>query len=70
MGGRRCYALAGERDWIVARLAETPDVALRALVVELRGRGVTATYESLWRLLQHEGISFKKKPARQRARPA
>ncbi len=70
MGGRRGYALAGERDWILARLAETPDVTLRMLVAELCRRGVKASYGSLWRLLRHEGISFKKKPARQRARPA
>ena len=31
MGGHRPYALAGERDWLLARLAEQPDLTLRAL---------------------------------------
>jgi hypothetical protein len=29
MGGRRAYAVAGERDWLLARLAARPDVTLR-----------------------------------------
>ena len=39
MGGNRPYALAGERDWLLARLAEKPDLTLRALVAELAERG-------------------------------
>jgi hypothetical protein len=34
--------LAGERDWLLARLAEKPDLTLRALVAELVERGVPA----------------------------
>jgi transposase len=40
MGGNRPRSLPGERDWLLARLAATPDVTLRALVVELGERGV------------------------------
>jgi hypothetical protein len=29
MGGRRPYAVAGEGDWLLARLAARPDVTLR-----------------------------------------
>jgi len=39
-------------------------------VNELQARSVTTSYGSVWRLLNDQGISFKKKPARQRARPA
>jgi transposase len=28
------------------------------------------SYYALWHFLQHEGITFKKKPARQRTRPS
>ncbi len=70
MGSRLQRILLDERDWILARLGDQPDVTLRALVAELHGRGVRASYGSLWRLLKDEGISFKKKPARQRAGPA
>jgi len=67
MGGHRPYVLAGERDWLLARLADQPDVTLRALVAELAARGVKVSYYAVWHFFEHEGISFKKKPARQRA---
>jgi transposase len=31
MGGRRPYPLEGERDWLLARLAEKPDLTVLAL---------------------------------------
>src|SRR2546423_50255 len=37
LGGRRPRVLAGERDWLLARLAEKPDLTLRAAVAELVG---------------------------------
>lgn len=67
MGGKRPFALAGERDWLLARLAEKPDLTLHALLAELRQRGVTVACDTLWRFLRREGISFKKKRVRQRA---
>lgn len=67
MGGRRPYALAGERDWLLARIAEQPDLTLRALAAELAARGVRVSYYAVWHFFEHEGVSFKKKPARQRA---
>ncbi len=69
MGSRLPRLLLGERDWLLDRLAASPDITLRALVSELQERGVRASYGSLWRLLNDEGINFKKKPARQRAGP-
>ena len=53
-------SLASERDWLLARLAETPDLTLRALVVELGERGVVTSYGSVWRIVHDAGISFKK----------
>ena len=70
MGRRQARSLAAQRDWMVARIAEKPDVTLRELVAELEARSVPTSYGSVWRLLNDEGISFKKKPARQRAGPA
>jgi len=70
MGGNRPYALAGERDWLLARLVEKPDVTLRALVVELAERGIVVSYYAVWHFFQREGVSFKKKPARQRTGPS
>jgi len=70
MGSRLARSLAKQRDWMLARIAEKPDVTLRELVAELEARAVPTSYGSVWRLLNDEGISFKKKPTRQRARPA
>ena len=67
MGGYRPYALARERAWLLGRLAQTPDVTLRALLAELADRGIKVSYYAVWHFFEHEGISFKKKPARQRA---
>ena len=67
MGGHRPYALAGEREWLLGRLSEEPDVTLRALLSELSARGIKVSYYAVWHFFEHEGISFKKKPARQRA---
>jgi transposase len=70
MGGTQPRSLAGERDWLLARLAATPDVTLRALVIELGERGVVTSYGSVWRIVHDAGISFKKNSVRHRARPS
>jgi transposase len=69
MGGHRPRVLAGERDWLLARIAEKPDLTLRAVMAELVGRGIKASYGAVWAFFASEGITFKKKPARQRAGP-
>ena len=43
MSGSQPRSLAGERDWLVAHLAATPDLTLRALVVELGERGAVTS---------------------------
>lgn len=68
MGGRRPFALAHVRDWLLARLAEKPDITLRALLAELAQRDVSVSYYAVWHFFAHEGVTFKKKPARDRAR--
>jgi transposase len=70
MGGWRQLLLKSERDWLLARIAEKPDLTLRAVMAELAERGTPASYGAVWRFFAHEGVTFKKKPARQRARPA
>ena len=67
MGGWRPLLLKNEREWLLARIAEKPDLTLRAVVAELVGRGVPASYGGVWRLLKAEGITVKKKPVRRRA---
>ena len=66
MGGNRPYALAGERVFVLGRLAEKPDLTVSALTAELAERGDTVSRTAVWHFIQHEGLSFKKKPARRR----
>ena len=67
MGGHRPYVLEDERDWLLARIAEKPDITLRALAAELASRGIEVSHYAVWHLLAREGITFKKKPQRGRA---
>ncbi len=67
MGGHRRPLLLAEREWLLARLAEQPDLTLRALLAELGRRGTKVSYGALWLFLQRQGLSFKKNRARQRA---
>jgi transposase len=70
MGGRRPYLVARERDWVLSRIADKPDLTLRALLRELADRGLVISYYALWHFLQHEGVTFKKKPSRLRTGPS
>ena len=70
MGGHRPLVLAGERAWLLARIAEAPDLTLRAIRRELAERGVVVSYDAVWRFYRREGMTFKKKPVRRRAGPA
>jgi transposase len=70
MGGKRPFAFAAHRNWIVARLTEKPDLTLRALLAELKTRGATGSYFAIWNIVADANLSFKRKPARQRAGPA
>jgi len=65
MGGWKQLLLNREREWLLARIAEKPDLTLRAVVGELAERGTPASYGAVWRFLKREGISFKKKSIRQ-----
>lgn len=70
MGGRRRPVLLGERDWLLARLAEQPDLTVRALAAELAGRGIVVSPNTVWTLLRRVGHRFKKNAGRDRAGPA
>ena len=67
MGGWRQLRLQSEREWLLARIAEKPDLTLRAVVAELAERGTPASYGAVWRFFTHAGITLKKNSARQRA---
>ena len=65
MGGHVPGILIGaHRDWLLER--GKSDFTLMGLVAELAGRGVKVDYKTVWKFVHREGLSFKKKPARQR----
>ena len=70
MGGRRRPVLEGERDWLLARLADEPHLTVRALATELATRGITVSPNTVWVLLRRAGHRFKKNAVRHRAGPA
>jgi transposase len=63
-GRRQPRSLAAEREWLLGRLAEEPDLPLRALVGELVERGVPTSYGSVWRIVHDE----EARPRRRRGR--
>lgn len=67
MGGHRPFALAGEHDWLLARMSEQPDITTRALAAKLAERDIKVSHVAVWTFLKRERLTFKKKPARKRA---
>lgn len=67
IGGHRPRLLEPHRDWIIARLKQTPHLTLHKLAAELERHGVKVTHDTVWRFLRAEGLSFKKNSVRNRA---
>src|SRR5258708_29992557 len=70
MGGHRPLVLAAERSWLLSRIAERPDLTLRAIRRELADRGVVVSYDAVWRVFSPGGGGFQKKTVSPPARPA
>ena len=56
-------------DRVESRLAEKPDLTVRALAAELCERGTTVTHDTVWRFMRREGLTFKKNSGGERAGP-
>jgi transposase len=70
MGGDRRSRLTGERAWLLERIEAVPDLTLEELRDELKERGVTVGYGTVWRFFAREDITVKKNRARGRTRAA
>jgi transposase len=70
MGGHKRRVLAGQQAWMLLRLEECPHLTVRALAMELAGRGYRVSPNTVWSMLRKAGHSFKKKPVRDRAGPS
>lgn len=64
IGGHRPFVLAPHRSFIAERMKQTPHMTISGLRRELGARGLKVSRNAIWRFLHHEGLSFKKKPAR------
>jgi transposase len=64
--GHRRSPLVDHADWLLALIAEQPDLTLEEILERIGERGVSTSVTSLWRFFDGRGISFKKKPSRQR----
>ena len=63
IGGHRRAVLTGEAgDWLLARLAEKPDLTMRSLTAELAARGVKVAHDTVWRFVRRAGQTVKKRP--------
>lgn len=63
IGGHRRAVLVGEAgEWLLARLAEKPDLTMRALTAELSARGVQVAHDTVWRFVKRAGLTVKKRP--------
>lgn len=67
MGGWRRPVLKDERTWLLARLAETPELTVRTLAAELAERGKPVSPGMVRVLLRRAGHSFKRIAVRHRA---
>jgi putative transposase len=71
MGGDRRSVLPPHRDFIVDLIETHSELTLWGLSERLMAeKGVRADASMLWRFMKAEGLSFKKKPVRGRAKPA
>jgi len=64
MGGYRKRLLLPHRDFILSVLQEKPHTTLHAMQQALlEQKGVKVSIDTIWRMLRHEGMRFKKKPS-------
>lgn len=68
-GGSRS-ALDDHGDVLLGLIAAQPDLTLDEVVERLSAQGIKTSRTATWRFFNRKGISFKKKPARQRTEPA
>ncbi len=68
IGGRRRSRVADLEAELRAWIEAEPDLALQEMCDRLRQQGVTIKTGALWHQLNKWNLTFKKNPARQRAR--
>jgi len=67
MGGSRS-PLDDHAPWLLALIAEQPDLTLEEVVKAMGKRRITGSRTAVWRFFDRHGVSFKKNAERQRTR--
>ena len=70
IGGQKKRKLAGREDWLHKVMAAEPDITLAELQRRLLADGLRISQQAINTTLHALGYSFKKNPARRRARPS
>jgi transposase len=67
--GHRRSLLEPHSEWILQMIEKRPDLTLEEIRAALKARGVNVSIGTVWNFFDRRNISYKKKPARIRARP-
>jgi transposase len=61
---RKKLAIGGAPQWLLALVADKPDLTLDEIVIAMRKRRIAGSRSAVWRFFNRRKITFKKKPAR------
>lgn len=68
VGGYRPCILTDHADWVLELVSSTPDMTLREIRHHLQERGVMVVSNTIWRFLQHNGLTYKKRQHMQQSK--
>jgi transposase len=60
-GDHRSARIEAHADWLLDRVAETPDITLAELCAELNDRGLETVPSTVWRFFDRHGLTLKKR---------
>jgi len=61
IGGYRPYILEDQSPWLLELISSTPDLTVEEIRLHLQERGVSVVINTVWRFLQHHGLTYKKR---------
>ena len=68
LSGGSTSPLEGHVEWLLALVAEQPDLTLDEIVVAMRKQRIPGSRTAVWRFFERHNVTVKKKPARDGAR--
>ena len=67
--GGSCSPLEEHATWLLALIAEQPDLTLEEVVAAMGKQRIEGSRTAVWRFFERHDVSFKKNAVRQRAKP-